>query len=104
VAGALLLAAARRRTGPGTFVGLPRAAAVGARGAAAAGAAGWLVAGWIGPTGSAPALATALLCGLIALGVFAAVLFALDDGDLRPLLARALRRAQARRPGDGSGR
>jgi hypothetical protein len=69
---------------------------VGGIGAAAAGAAGWLVAGWIGPTGSALALLTALLCGLIALGVYAAVLFALDDGDLRPLLIRVLRRTQTR--------
>jgi putative peptidoglycan lipid II flippase len=96
VAGVLLLIAARRRIGPGAFAGLPRAAAVGGTGAAAAGAAGWLVAGWIGPTGSALALLTALLCGLIALGVYTAVLFALDDGDLRPLLMRVLRRAQAR--------
>lgn len=96
VAGVLLLTATRRRIGPGAFTGLPRAAAVGGIGAAAAGAAGWLVAGWIGPTGSAPALATAPLCGLIALGVYAAVLFALDDGDLRPLLARVRSRARAR--------
>jgi putative peptidoglycan lipid II flippase len=96
VAGALLLTAARRRIGPGAFAGLPRAAAVGVAGAAAAGAAGWLAAGWIGPTGSAPALGTALLCGLLAFAVFGAVLFALDDGDLRPLLARALRRLHAR--------
>ena len=96
VAGVLLLAAVRRRIGPGVFDGLPRAAAAGGTAAAAAGAVGWLVAGWIGPTGSAPALGTGLLCGLLALGVFAGVLFALDDGDLRPLLARALRRFQAR--------
>jgi len=102
VAGALLLAAARRHTGPGTFTGLPRAAAVGGTAAAAAGAAGWLVAGWIGPTGSAPALGTALLCGLVAIGVFGAVLFALDDGDLRPLLARVLSRARSRRTPPGS--
>ncbi len=89
VAGLLLLAAARRHTGRGTFTGLPRAAAVGAVGAAAAGAAGGLVAGWIGPTGSAPALGTGVLCALIALVVFAAVSLALDDGDLRPLLLRA---------------
>lgn len=92
VAGLLLLAAARRHTGPGTFAGLPRAAAVGLVAAAAAGAAGWLVAGWIGPTGSTAALATGMLCALVALGVFAAVSLALDDGDLRPLLQRAVRR------------
>jgi putative peptidoglycan lipid II flippase len=96
VAGALLLAAARRHTGPGTFAGLPRTAAVGVMAAAAAGAAGWLVADWIGPTASTPALGTALLCGLVAAGVFGAILFALDDGDLRPLLPRRTR-------GDGSG-
>lgn len=95
VAGVLLLGAARRHTGQGTFAGLPRAAAVGALAAAAAGASGWLVASWIGPTRSAPALAVALLCALIAVGVFAAVLFVLDDGDLRPLLSRALRRSSS---------
>lgn len=91
VAGALLLAATRRHTGPGTFAGLPRTAAVGVIAAAAAGAAGWLVAGWIGPTTSAPALGTGLVCTLVAIGVFGAVLFALDDGDLRPLLSRRTR-------------
>ncbi|MBS2964696.1 hypothetical protein KGA66_16685 [Actinocrinis puniceicyclus] len=96
VAGALLLTAARRRTGPGTFTGLPRAAVVGVTAAVAAGAAGWLVAGWIGPTGSAPAVATGALCALLALGVFAAVSLAFDDGDLRPLLARAVRWSSAR--------
>jgi putative peptidoglycan lipid II flippase len=102
VAGLLLLAAVRRRVGPGAFAGLPRAAAVGATGAAAAGAAGWLTAGWIGPTGSAPALGTALLCGLLAVAVFAAVLFALDDGDIRPLTTQLLRRVRGRgnRPAD----
>jgi len=91
VAGVLLLVAARRRSGPGAFTGLPRAAAVGIVAAAAAGAAGWLVASWIGPTGSAAAIATAVLCALIALVVFGVLLLALDDGDLRPLLARTIR-------------
>lgn len=106
VAGILLLAAARRHTGPGTFAGLPRAAAVGLIAAAAAGAAGWLVAGWIGPTGSAAALATGVLCALIAVAVFAAVSLALDDGDLRPLLLRAARRYPMRDRGvrDGAAR
>jgi putative peptidoglycan lipid II flippase len=91
VAGALLLAAVRRHAGPGTFAGLPRTAAAGALAAAAAGAAGWLLAGWIGPTGPAMALAVALLCALVALGVFGAVLFVLDDGDLRLLLSHRTR-------------
>lgn len=91
VAGLLLLAATRRHTGPGTFAGLPRTAAVGVIAAAAAGAAGWLVAGWIGPTTSTPALGTALLCALVAAGVFGAILFALDDGDLRTVLSRRAR-------------
>ncbi len=89
LAGVLLLVAARRRAGHGAFTGLARAAAVGVIAAAAAGAAGWLVASWIGPTGSTAALGTAVLCGVIALLVFGALLLALDDGDLRPLLARA---------------
>ncbi|HEV2343657.1 MAG TPA: lipid II flippase MurJ [Actinocrinis sp.] len=97
VAGIMLLGATRRHCGPGTFAGLPGAAAVGTLAAAAAGAAGWLVASWIGPTGSAAALGTALLCALVAVGVFAMVLFALDDGDLRRLLERALRRWYAGR-------
>ncbi|HZU57814.1 MAG TPA: lipid II flippase MurJ [Actinocrinis sp.] len=96
VAGILLLTATRRHHGPGTFAGLPRAAAVGAIAAAAAGAAGWLVAGRIGPTGSAPALVTGVFCALVALVVFAAVSLALDDGDLRPLLSRAARWCSAR--------
>jgi putative peptidoglycan lipid II flippase len=91
VAGVLLLAAARRRTGPGTFAGLPRAAAIGVIAAAAAGAVGWLVASWIGPTTSAEAMATAVLCGLIAVTVFGTLLLALDDGDLKPLLARTIK-------------
>lgn len=111
VAGILLVAATRRHNGPGTFTGLPRAGAVGVTAAAAAGAAGWLVAGWIGPTGSAPALVTGMLCGLIALLVFAAVSLALDNGDLRPMLQRGAQwfstrvnpagrgRAQTRRDG-----
>jgi len=90
VAGVLLLVAARRRSGPGAFTGLARAAAVGVIAATAAGAAGWLVASWIGPTGSAAAVATAVLCALIALVVFGALLLALDDGDLRPLVARTI--------------
>jgi putative peptidoglycan lipid II flippase len=96
VAGVLLLTAVRKHAGPGTFAGLPRAAAVGATAAAAAGVAGWLVAGWIGPTGSALALLTAALCGLLALGVFIAVSLALDDGDLRPLMGRAVRWTSAK--------
>jgi putative peptidoglycan lipid II flippase len=103
VAGILLVAATRRHNGPGTFAGLPRAGAVGVMAAAAAGAAGWLAAGWIGPTGSAPALGTGLLCGLIALLVFAAVTLALDNGDLRPLLLRAARRLSARANPAGRG-
>lgn len=93
VAGALLLAATRRHTGPGTFAGLPRTAGIGVTAAAAAGAAGWLVASWIGPTTSVPALGTALLCALVAAGVFGAILFALDDGDLRLLVARSAKDA-----------
>ena len=88
VAGVLLLVATRRHIGSGAFAGLPRTAAVSVIAAAGAGAAGWVIADWIGPTSSAPALGTALLCGLVAAGVFGAVLFALDDGDLRPLLSR----------------
>lgn len=95
VAGVLLLVAVRRRSGPGAFTGLARAAAVGAIAASAAGAAGWLVASWIGRTGSAAAIVTAVLCGLIAIVVFGALLLALDDGDLRPLLARTIRGLRA---------
>ncbi len=88
IAAVLLVAAARRRIGPGTFAGLPRAGAVGVLGAAAAGAAGRLVSGWIGPTGAGSAIGVALVCGLAGLGVFAAVFFALDDGDIRSLIVR----------------
>jgi putative peptidoglycan lipid II flippase len=91
VAGVLLLVATRRHIGPGTFAGLSRTAAVGTIAAAAAGAVGWLVADLIGPTTSAPALGVALLCALVAIAVFVAVLYALDDGDLRPPLSRRTR-------------
>ena len=102
VAGVLLITATRRHSGPGAFAGLPRTAAVGTIAAAASGASGWLVAGWIGPTSSALAPGTALLCALVAIGVFVAALYALDDGDLRPLLARRARDRSGRSSGNGS--
>lgn len=98
LAGLLLLVAVRRRAGAGVFEGLARAASAGAVAALAAGAAGWLAGGLIGPTGPAAAIGSALACGLVAVGVFAAVLLALDDGDLRPLLAGVLRGLPSRRP------
>lgn len=88
IAAILLLVAAHRHIGPGAFAGVPRAGLVGLLGAAAAGAVGWLLAAWIGPIGPASALGVALLCGLAAVGVFAAVFFAFDGGDIRSLIAR----------------
>lgn len=91
LAGVLLLAAVRRHTGAGAFTGLPRAAAVGAIAAAAAGALGWLIGGAVGPISAELAVPLCLLCGVVAVAVFGAILLALDDGDLWPLLVRTLR-------------
>ena len=107
VAGALLMAAVRRRVGHGVFDGLGRTAAAGLLAAAAAGAAGWFCGAAFGWTSSPAALLIGPVCTVIALAVFGAVVFPLDGEELRPLVATFLARlrlSRARRFRGGGGR
>jgi putative peptidoglycan lipid II flippase len=103
VAGIMLLVSVRRRVGPGVFAGLPRAAMAAVLAALCSGAAGWLLAGWIGPTGAGAALGVGVLCGLVALAVFAALILVFDRDDLQPVLSRWSDRTRTRTRTRGRG-
>ncbi|MFY1694246.1 MULTISPECIES: murein biosynthesis integral membrane protein MurJ [unclassified Solwaraspora] len=104
VMGVLLVAALRRVGGRPVLAGLGRATAIGLGAGAAAAVAGGLVAVGTGPGTAPPTTAGAvwqgMLSGATAVVVFLAVCLPLDRHDLRPTIARALRRVAARaRPG-----
>ena len=106
VAGVLLLGALRRAAGGEALAGLARTATVAIPGAAVAGAAGARLADVIG--GNVPGsavltnLAVAFLAGLVAVGVFAAVVALLDRHTFGPAVTRVVAGLRRRRtPVDG---
>ena len=98
--GAALVLAVRRRAGQPALAGLTRAALVAAAAAGLSAAAGWAVAGWLLPAGhppaTGPAVGSGMLAGVVVVGVFGAVAWALDRRDVRPMAAAGWRRL--RRP------
>ncbi|QSB17286.1 virulence factor MviN [Natronosporangium hydrolyticum] len=106
VLGAALLVAVAWRAGRSALAGVARAATAGGVGAVLAAAAGWGVARWLTPVTDPPTAGVAVGSGMLAAGVvvavYAAVVWAADRRDLRPLVATMVRRF--RRPAvDASG-
>jgi putative peptidoglycan lipid II flippase len=99
VIGLLLVLAVRRHAGPAALAGLDRASVAGVAAAGVAALAGWgTVAGvghLFGPTPTGPgSIVQGMLGGVVVLVVFAAVAYALDRRDMRPLTAGLARRAR----------
>lgn len=91
LSGVLLLAATRAAAGGAAAAGLPRALGAGLAGGAVAAVAG----GWTGSWGAPGPLASAGLAAvaaIVALGVFAAIVLAVDGSDIRAVVARRFAR------------
>ncbi|MEU8615384.1 lipid II flippase MurJ [Actinoplanes sp. NPDC048791] len=106
--GALLVAAVRRRAGPGALTGLPRATVVGIVAAVVAGLAGrGAVEGLRHVSGATPAggasLLSGMLGGVVVVVVFLAVTYPLDRHDLRPLVATVTGRIRRKPTPDEKG-
>lgn len=87
-AGALLMRAVRRDSGPTALSGVARAGASALSGAAVGAAAGWLAATAIPEGGFVPTVGTGVLAGGVAVAWVAAALWLGDRADLRRLLRR----------------
>jgi putative peptidoglycan lipid II flippase len=91
-AGLALLAAVRSARGAAALRGVWRALGAGLAGAVAGAGAGFGVTELLQVSGRWPNAGVAVLAGVCALGVFGAVVAALDGGELRSLLGRIRRR------------